>query len=755
MTRLPRPILSSLITLALTPLTAHAAGFGDLVRQSAIGEPFRAEFKLLGTSDADCIRLVPSGIEDGVPDLRGGAVKVTGSGNNTRLVVTRAQPVSDPILRVTLEEVCNARLLRTYTLLLPMTVEANSSPQVQSASTPSYNASSALIRPSDLGQQFTLSSGASLNQLARSLYPSSRSSRRAFIAAVRELNADDRRLRSSRQIIPAGTRLRLPTPDEVASTRDAQRLRAQGNPAAKVAKASQPEAQPVKPTEAPAPLVSEATPPAPAPAIRTDRLMLMGASPEVSGFKLSTRLGDPALVERTTEAERDVLRREQALIMALDSQIIARLELSDRIERLEALQDVLRAEMAPQEGAQHAGNLTSESNAPPPAGTPTVEATPPVVSEAPPPAASPAPAQPPADDLPWWPFGLGLIALLLIYAWRKRSADKETLEFSPAPGIEPRDTPPGASIDSAVAATIAPEQSNGGGGGSFDFSPVKWEAPPPAELDHSISPIVIEEEELVEEHESAVELADIMMSFGRVQGAAETLADFIRGNPKKAVQPWIKLLEVYKTAHMRGEFDALSDKLNKTFNVKAVTWESFDQVKRATESVEQLPHILKAIQNQWMTQDCQIYLQKLLRDNRGGTREGFPLGIVDDLLTLQAILEDQLGAYRISDEEIESMIAASAAAQTAPAPANEAQQNGEHAVGAPDRDSLAPELDFNELPPGSSQDDDFKDIFDSQSSTTLELPDLDFKLDSDDNTDTDNTIDFEHTRIFRRDEKDD
>lgn len=149
-----------------------------------------------------------------------------------------------------------------------------------------------------------------------------------------------------------------------------------------------------------------------------------------------------------------------------------------------------------------------------------------------------------------------------------------------------------------------------------------------------------------------------------------------------------------------------------------------------------------------MTEDCQIYLQKLIRDNRGGTREGFPLGIVDDLLTLQAILEDQLGPYHISDEEIESLIAASAAAQ-APAGGTSAPR---------DRDSLAPELEFNELPSSGTQNDEFKDIFDSQSSTTLDLPDLDFQLDMEElpakKSPRDDNPDFERTRIFRHEDKD-
>jgi hypothetical protein len=44
-------------------------------------------------------------------------------------------------------------------------------------------------------------------------------------------------------------------------------------------------------------------------------------------------------------------------------------------------------------------------------------------------------------------------------------------------------------------------------------------------------------DETVDEQDSALELAEIMMSFGRTQGAAETLADYIRNNPARPSSP--------------------------------------------------------------------------------------------------------------------------------------------------------------------------------------------------------------------------
>jgi hypothetical protein len=149
-----------------------------------------------------------------------------------------------------------------------------------------------------------------------------------------------------------------------------------------------------------------------------------------------------------------------------------------------------------------------------------------------------------------------------------------------------------------------------------------------------------------DEHDSAVELADIMMSFGRMQGAAQTLSDFIRANPKQAVKPWVKLLEVYRTANMRMEFEALTAQMHKTFNVQPVQWEDFEVAFHAAESLENMAHISQRLCDLWGKRECQAYLHELLRDNRQGTRQGFPLAIVDEVLLLMAILDAQLGPYK-------------------------------------------------------------------------------------------------------------
>lgn len=145
-------------------------------------------------------------------------------------------------------------------------------------------------------------------------------------------------------------------------------------------------------------------------------------------------------------------------------------------------------------------------------------------------------------------------------------------------------------------------------------------------------------EEAPPSHEHVLELAEIMMSFGRAEGAAQTLSEFLRDYPKESLVPWLKLLDLYHKGGRRGEYDDLAPKLNRAFNVKVPEWEDFTG-PTTSESVEQFTHIMARVNASWPNQDCLDYLTELLRDNRAGTRVGFPLGVIDDILLLKSVLE--------------------------------------------------------------------------------------------------------------------
>jgi hypothetical protein len=164
----------------------------------------------------------------------------------------------------------------------------------------------------------------------------------------------------------------------------------------------------------------------------------------------------------------------------------------------------------------------------------------------------------------------------------------------------------------------------------------------------------------VDEHFEAnpvMELADIMLSFGRVKGAAQALQEYIDNNPQEALQPWIRLMDVYRMAGMRTEFESVARNLNQHFNVEIQQWDleqlqasrpsldlELDAAASAPlaprpESLEDMPRIMKVVCELWQTGDVVGYLYQLLRDNRGGKRLGFALAVVEEILFLVELKE--------------------------------------------------------------------------------------------------------------------
>ena len=346
----------------------------------------------------------------------------------------------------------------------------------------------------------------------------------------------------------------------------------------------------------------------------------------------------------STTADAASLRR---LTVAIDRSIAAEMELLARIRDLEEARVRVEARIQALDSAlEAAASSTNDSVAPPPdAGSST---RPPAQSGTAPTATADIDTDSDTTDSDtntdfndrYLLIGLVLGVLLLALMLRRRT--------KPSPSPRSIRAPAPTTLHAPAAADSTPEISS------------KDKLSPPA----AMNPAVVEGTvgwtlpdarastpkandgapvEQAEEHQSAVELADIMMSFGRLHGAAETLSEFIQSNPKQAVTPWLKLLEVYRAAGLRAEFDAMAKEFNKTFNVITVTWDNYDDLRMNAVSVEHIPHIIAHIEQNWRTRECQVYLQRLLRDNRAGTRMGFPFSVIDDILMLSAVLEEELG----------------------------------------------------------------------------------------------------------------
>lgn len=150
----------------------------------------------------------------------------------------------------------------------------------------------------------------------------------------------------------------------------------------------------------------------------------------------------------------------------------------------------------------------------------------------------------------------------------------------------------------------------------------------------------------VEQHDTfdhIMELAEVMLAFGRSSQAIDALSQHIRDNPRQSIDPWLKLLDLYHQSNLRTEFEALASDLHKYYNIAIIEWDEFGASPLASHdsgplSLESLPHVMAQLSSHWGTQAGLDYLNRLLADNRGGQRLGFAMPIVRDILFLRDIL---------------------------------------------------------------------------------------------------------------------
>lgn len=143
----------------------------------------------------------------------------------------------------------------------------------------------------------------------------------------------------------------------------------------------------------------------------------------------------------------------------------------------------------------------------------------------------------------------------------------------------------------------------------------------------------------VEEIESVVEEARIFVSMDRTNEAITLLLSHIETQPKGSVQPWVYLLDIYRSQNKKDEYIELAKRFHHTFNVMRPQWEEAKVAMVMATSLEEFPHIIPHLVAAWTAGEAMQYLEDLLEDNRDGERAGFPLEVLQEIMLLQGILE--------------------------------------------------------------------------------------------------------------------
>lgn len=610
------------LALALLSAEVHSLGIGEIISQPRLGERLRIEVRLLtdGSSQIDpgCIQLAPGDNTDDLPWVRGARLRVQREPRPT-LVIESNEAINHPVYLLGLKLNCGAEVRREFTLMPQAPVDL---PAVSSR-IPSALASDAAIDGAGRttaetgGSRWVTVEGETLAGIASALFLNDSARQRRFVRESVRANP------SLFQGVADPTQHPLPGGESLALPGDDVRRTDRVPPRPKLAKSSlarNPSAGRAT-RDADVPPTARAKS-APQPGPNKDRLSVASGSDSESGLKFSMLLDD-ARSRGLTEEQRERIRQEQRLIAELDEKIIASLALAEKIRNMEGYLEKLQGDMlhldqriqSTKSGAATTGPVPAVQTATPAAPSVTVKTD----------GATPAEEY----SIPWTYLLMGAAAGLAGWLWWRRRRPEKDVYVGPVGAADTvaHEEPQEPSADDTVAA--APKASWTPTPESFSL-----ELEDQHDQDNRIG---------VAEHDSALELAEIMLSFGRLQGAAQTLTDYIHTNPRQAIRPWLKLFEIYHVAGMRAEFEALVEQFHRNFNVQKITWDEYAH-DLARASLEDLPHLAQEVVSSWGSPACLSLLQGHLHDNREGTRMGFPIGVVDDIATLVALLEARFDA---------------------------------------------------------------------------------------------------------------
>lgn len=601
------------LSLALTG-EAIALGLGELRSTPYLGERPRLEVEIIGAGkdvlDASCFRLRPPSGNDDLPWLKRATFSIR-KGVPPILEINSDLPLRDPILQLSIQIACGHEIVRDYIIL--------ASPE------------------------------------PATLPPESPSAVRAPL-------------------------LRQAMAEETPPRREPAIRRARARPA--VHSEAEAQLQPVLPRRAEQPAASGGM---------SDRLMLSGGGDAGEpSLRLSTELHAPlGATVQIGEAQREILRLEFRTLLALNEQAITQLAAVEKLRNLEASLSELQKRSNEITQKVEQGVAVSALPSAPENPVPNVSGGQ-AVSPAGELKAKPIkpPTVSPGETLvsEWGLYALLLAALVGVGGWlgwrnyrerKARAADDELALSSPTFEVDPQrldehDELGGVDLHVDPAAMGGPMQ--------VDFpldadegvlepqSPVvpKSFAAPGFDSMMSIAAATVDEHF---EANPVMELADIMLSFGRVKGAAQALQEYIDHNPEEALQPWIRLMDVYRMAGLREEFDNVARNLNQHFNVEIQQWDPAEPTHNRhtldmvldddvgqpvspsplllkAESLEEMPHIMQQLIELWRDGDVLTYLQQLLRDNRGGKRAGLSLAVVEELLFLVDLKETLIKTER-------------------------------------------------------------------------------------------------------------
>lgn len=140
----------------------------------------------------------------------------------------------------------------------------------------------------------------------------------------------------------------------------------------------------------------------------------------------------------------------------------------------------------------------------------------------------------------------------------------------------------------------------------------------------------------VEEVADVLTQAELLVQLGDPKEAMNVLSRHIRETEQPGPQVWLMLLDLYHATGRESQYKALAEGFEALFNAAVPPWPA--GASEAERTLKDYPQVLKRTMADWPKPECRAYLEKLLNDDRGGSRQGFSLTAYRDILFLVDIL---------------------------------------------------------------------------------------------------------------------
>lgn len=616
-------------------MQAQAVALGDLQVASYLGQRFSGTIELSGDDlqslQPDCFSPVQpvSQSSQGLPWISKYSISLKRDKGRSRLLLTTAKSLDEPLLTLGLRVGCGADVIREYVVLLSPPMPSQPVVALAKSAQVTEQVKPAALRepkpapksqPRHRAHTWIIGDGESVQSLAASLYPDNAKMRKVFAKAVYQANPDLAMEYSSRDVLPTGLALEVPDLRTLSSSAAASEPSPIAAPARQRASSGATDPEPSQGLSV-APAAGKSQD-------HRDRLVI-GTEPVLDVYP-----GDEAFHARLADTRSELEQLNQFVASNLHqgsapAQDPGVLELQTRLAALQlAIEQIRMAEagaLAAVEPVAAAPAKATEAVVPPPAPAPVAR------------------IEPEARSL--WEMlllggSLGLVGIGL-GAWlgyRRRLEKPEWMQEQTPPQHQGKFPNPDSGFGAAMLQgvfrpRVAPKD---------EALEAGYDLPQVQEISSGRNPIEF------------TDLTDFMLATGRLESAADFLRDFIEAEPDKALTPWIKLLMSYQKLGKEKEFCWVAHQLRLHFNVAEIRWDdNLEPLSQTLESelphlgkaphrsLEEIPHICRMVVSLWGKPACYKYLESLLRDNREGQRQGFGLSVVQEILFLMSLLQQE------------------------------------------------------------------------------------------------------------------